>query len=89
MDANEKLRAQVTSLEIKSQQQKSKLAESKTRLQIEEGRQDDGNMTDSKGWKSAVVTRMYEERLHALDVELEKKVSFCFCLSLNCYFLPL
>ena len=75
METNEKLRAQITSLEIKVQQQKKQIGESKTRLEIEEGKQDDGEMMESKGWKSAVVTRMYEERLKALESELEKKVN--------------
>ena len=74
MDNNEKLRAQITSLEIKVEQQKREIGEGKTRLQIEEGKQDDGEMMESKGWKSAVVTRMYEERLKALEADLDKKV---------------
>lgn len=74
MDSNEKLRGQITSLEIKLEQQKSKIAETKTRQQIEEGRTDDGQGADGKGWKSAVVTRMYEDRLKSLEAELEKKV---------------
>ncbi|XP_053396760.1 centrosomal protein of 290 kDa-like [Mercenaria mercenaria] len=73
MDNNEKLRAQITSLEIKLEQQKGKVAESKTRLQIEEGKTEDGQGADGKGWKSAVVTRMYEDRLKSLEAELDKK----------------
>ena len=74
MDNNEKQRAQITSLEIKVEQQKKEIGESRTRLQIEEGKQEDGEVGDSKGWKSAVVTRMYEERLKALEADLDKKV---------------
>ena len=74
MESNEKLRAQLTSLEIKVEQQKREIGESKTRLQIEEGKQEDGEMMESKGWKSAVVTRMYEEKLKSLEADLEKKV---------------
>jgi hypothetical protein len=74
MDSNEKLRAQITSLEIKIEQQKGRMAESRTRLQIEEGKTEDGQGADGKGWKSAVVTRMYEDRLKSLEVEVDKKV---------------
>lgn len=74
MDTNEKLRAQVTSLEIKLEQQKGKIAESRTRLQIEEGKTEDAQGVEGKGWKSAVVTRMYEDRLKSLEADLEKKV---------------
>ncbi|XP_060598760.1 centrosomal protein of 290 kDa-like, partial [Ruditapes philippinarum] len=73
MDSNEKLRAQITSLEIKIEQQKGRMAESRTRLQIEEGKTEDGQGADGKGWKSAVVTRMYEDRLKSLEVEVDKK----------------
>ena len=73
MDSNEKLRAQIASLEIKVEQQKSRLSESRTRQQIEEARED-GAGTEGGGWKSAVVTRMYEDRVRALEVDLEKKV---------------
>lgn len=74
MESNEKLRAQITSLEIKLEQQKGRLAESKTRLQIEEGKTDDSQGAEGKGWKSAVVTRMYEDRLKSLEADLDKKV---------------
>ncbi|KAH3726744.1 centrosomal protein of 290 kDa-like [Dreissena polymorpha] len=75
MDTNEKLRAQITSLEIKVEQQKTRLTESKTRLQIEEGRAEEGTAGEGKGWKSAVVTRMYEDRVKSLEADLEKKTS--------------
>ncbi|XP_052811330.1 centrosomal protein of 290 kDa-like [Mya arenaria] len=72
MDTNEKLRANMTSLEIKVEQQKSRLTESKTRLQIEESK-DEGTGGEGRGWKSAVVTRMYEDRVKTLETDLEKK----------------
>ena len=81
MESNEKLRAQLTSLEIKVEQQKREIGESKTRLQIEEGKQEDGEMIESKGWKSAVVTRMYEEKLKSLEADLEKKVGIMLTLN--------
>ncbi|WAR07060.1 CE290-like protein [Mya arenaria] len=74
MDTNEKLRANMTSLEIKVEQQKSRLTESKTRLQIEESK-DEGTGGEGRGWKSAVVTRMYEDRVKTLETDLEKKVA--------------
>ncbi|KAL4233575.1 hypothetical protein ACF0H5_008256 [Mactra antiquata] len=73
MDTNEKLRAQLTSLEIKLEQQKTQLKESRTRLQIEECKTEDGQDGEGKGWKSAVVTRMYEDRLKSLENDLDKK----------------
>ena len=71
---NEKARAQITSLEIKLEQQKSRLMETKTRQQIEDGKMEESQGADGKGWKAAVVTRMYEDRLKSLESELEKKV---------------
>lgn len=52
------------------------LFEAKARLEIEEAKKPTSSSSDNKGWKSVVVTRMYEEKLRALEQDVEKKVLY-------------
>jgi len=58
------------------QQLKKDLDEKKTKLEIEEAKRPSTASLDNKGWKSAVVTRMYEGKMKALEEDVDKKVSF-------------
>ncbi|KAL3881749.1 hypothetical protein ACJMK2_028144 [Sinanodonta woodiana] len=73
MDSSEKLRIQIKNLEIKNEQLSRNVEDSKTKLEIEEAKRPNLQTMDTKGWKSVVVTRMYEEKIKAMEAELEKK----------------
>ena len=64
---------EIRNLELQREQLNSQLKESKSISELERDRPSTAAM-DSKGWKSAVVTRMYEGKLKDLEKELEKKV---------------
>lgn len=74
IESNEKLRMEIRNLEVQKEQLNSQLQESKSMSGLERERPGSSTNMDSKGWKSAVVTRMYEGKLKDLEKELEKKV---------------
>ena len=74
-EQNESLRLKIRQQEVTIEQLRKDLADSKTKLEIETAKHPSGGSADTKGWKSAVVTRMYEGKLKALEEDLEKKVS--------------
>lgn len=73
IESNEKLRMEIRNLEVQKEQLNSQLQESRSMSGLERERPGSSANMDSKGWKSAVVTRMYEGKLKDLEKELEKK----------------
>lgn len=65
---------EIRNLEVQKEQLNSQLQESRSMSGLERERPGSSANMDSKGWKSAVVTRMYEGKLKDLEKELEKKV---------------
>ncbi|XP_041354771.1 centrosomal protein of 290 kDa-like [Gigantopelta aegis] len=72
-DTNEKLRIKVRNLEVHQGHQDKKLTDTQSKLEINEAKRGSSQNMDSQGWKSAVVTRMYEKKINALELDLEKK----------------
>lgn len=86
IESNEKLRMEIRNLELQKEQLNSQLQESKSMSGLDRDRPGSSTAMDSKGWKSAVVTRMYEGKLKDLEKELEKKVRYikkCFVLNVK------
>ena len=75
---------EIRNLELQKEQLNSQLQESKSMSGLDRDRPGSSTAMDSKGWKSAVVTRMYEGKLKDLEKELDKKVSL-FCKDYICY----
>ncbi|XP_061195068.1 centrosomal protein of 290 kDa-like isoform X3 [Saccostrea echinata] len=73
IESNEKLRMEIRNLELQKEQLNSQLQDSKSMTGLERERPGGSGTMDSKGWKSAVVTRMYEGKLKDLEKEMEKK----------------
>ncbi|XP_055955000.1 centrosomal protein of 290 kDa-like [Patella vulgata] len=71
-ESNEKLRIDLRTQQMEKEQQTKKLEVTKSKLEIEEAKRPTTN-SDSKGWKSAVVTRMYEDQINSLESDIEKK----------------
>lgn len=65
---------EIRNLEVQKEQLNSQLQESRSMSGLERERPGSSANMDSKGWKSAVVTRMYEGKLKDLEKEVEKKV---------------
>ena len=76
MESNEKLRIKITQQELTIDHLQKELTELKDKLGGAEahGPAMSGSI-DNKVWKSAIVTRMYEGKLKALEADLEKKVN--------------
>ncbi|XP_071113169.1 centrosomal protein of 290 kDa-like [Haliotis cracherodii] len=72
-ETSEKLRVQLRSTELQSDHHHKELTDTRTKLEIEEAKRPNAMSSDTKGWKSAVVTRMYEEKIKGLEQDLEKK----------------
>ncbi|CAL1542937.1 unnamed protein product [Lymnaea stagnalis] len=72
-DENEKLRMKIRTLEVQGEHQDKELRTTKTKLEVESAKKPSLATLDSQGWKSAVQTRMYEEKIKAMEVDLEKK----------------
>ena len=63
-------------LELRGEQNDRELMDTKTKLEIEAAKRPSSTSiaSDQQGWKSAVMTRMYEEKLKGLEADIEKKV---------------
>uniref|UniRef100_A0A0B7A909 Uncharacterized protein n=1 Tax=Arion vulgaris TaxID=1028688 RepID=A0A0B7A909_9EUPU len=72
-DENEKLRMKIRSLKVQEEHQDKQLRSTKTKLEVETAKKSSMTALDSQGWKSAVQTRMYEEKIKAMETDLEKK----------------
>ncbi|KAH9503689.1 hypothetical protein Btru_067161 [Bulinus truncatus] len=72
-EENEKLRMKIRSLEVQAEHQDKELRSTKSKLEVEAVKKPSMSTLDSQGWKSAVQTRMYEEKIKAMEAELEKK----------------
>ena len=75
MEINEKLRIQIRQQELTIDQLSKDLDDAKEKLVLEEAKKPSTGSMDTKGWKSAVVTRMYEGKLKAMEEEVSKKVN--------------
>jgi hypothetical protein len=65
-------------VEMSNEQLKKEMKVVKAKSEIEEDRRSNAATSlglDGKGWTNAVATRMYEEKVKALQNDLEKKVS--------------
>ena len=75
-ETNEKLRIQMRNLELRGEKNDRELMDTKTKLEIEAAKRPSSTSisSDQQGWKSAVMTRMYEEKLKGLEADNEKRV---------------
>ena len=73
MENNEHLRIKIRQQELTIEQLTRECDEAKTK-HILNGTEPEKSGADVRGWKSAVVTRMYEGKMNALEEELSKKV---------------
>ncbi|KAK7503000.1 hypothetical protein BaRGS_00005626, partial [Batillaria attramentaria] len=73
-ETNEKLRIQIRDLELKGEQNDRELMDTRTKLEIESAKRPTSSVSDTQqGWKSAVMTRMYEEKIKSLETDNQKK----------------
>ncbi|XP_070190390.1 centrosomal protein of 290 kDa-like [Littorina saxatilis] len=74
-ETNEKLRVQLRNVELRGEQSERELLDTKTKLEIEAAKRPSSTSiaNDQQGWKSAVITRTYEEKIKALEADNEKK----------------
>jgi centrosomal protein CEP290 len=79
------LKIKMAGLENALIEKDDQIAQLEQRLQEAESRAPNLEGLDSKQWKSAVVTRMFEQKLKSMEGELEKKV----CLRDNIGYMPL
>ncbi|CAH1800117.1 unnamed protein product [Owenia fusiformis] len=73
IEANEKLRIEHKTLQTNHQKQQRDNEDLRKKLELESAKHPSLSSLDSKGWKSVVVTRMYEEKLKHLEDDMEKK----------------
>ncbi|XP_060063320.1 centrosomal protein of 290 kDa-like [Ylistrum balloti] len=73
MESNEKLRVDIRNLELQKEQIAAQLSEARSMSATGGDRPTLQTTMDSKGWKSAVVTRMYEGKLKDLETDVSKK----------------
>lgn len=74
-EANEKMRIQLRSLELRVEQNDRELMDARTKLEIEAAKRPSATATaDQQGWKSAVMTRTYEEKIRTLESDSDKRV---------------
>ena len=73
-EENERLRVKIRSLEVQGEHQDKELVSTRSRLEMEAAKKPSMATLDSQGWKSAVQTRMYEEKIRSMEADLEKKV---------------
>ncbi|KAL8221662.1 UNVERIFIED_CONTAM: hypothetical protein K2H54_073925 [Gekko kuhli] len=73
VENGEKLRIAKNSLEIINEKLTAKLEETVRKLSLAESRNPQLEGADSKGWKSIVITRMYENKMKEMDADIAKK----------------
>jgi centrosomal protein CEP290 len=74
METNEKLRIKLKQQEITNEQLQNKLSNAKEKLMVESTKQLSMSGMDSKEWKGVVVGKMNEEKIRALEEDVDKKV---------------
>ncbi|GFO27236.1 centrosomal protein of 290 kda-like, partial [Plakobranchus ocellatus] len=72
-EENERLRVKIRTLEVQGEHQDKELVSTKSRLEMEAAKKPSMATLDSQGWKSAVQTRMYEEKIRSMEADIEKK----------------
>ncbi|XP_054845400.1 centrosomal protein of 290 kDa [Eublepharis macularius] len=73
IENGEKLRIARNNLEILNEKLTAKLEETVRKLSLAESRNPQLEGADSKGWKSIVITRMYENKMKEMDADIAKK----------------
>ncbi|XP_077195096.1 centrosomal protein of 290 kDa isoform X2 [Paroedura picta] len=73
VENGEKLRIAKNSLAIMNEKLTVKLEETVRKLSLAESRNPQLEGADSKGWKSIVITRMYENKMKEMDADIAKK----------------
>ncbi|KAG7329538.1 hypothetical protein KOW79_007712 [Hemibagrus wyckioides] len=72
-EAAEKLRVEKSSLEVRNEKLKLEIEETNQKLLLAQSKGPALDGADSKTWKSKVVTRLFENKMKALENELSKK----------------
>ncbi|XP_046705257.1 centrosomal protein of 290 kDa isoform X3 [Silurus meridionalis] len=72
-EASEKLRVEKSSLEVRIEKLKLELEASNQKLLLAQAKGPSSDGADSKTWKSKVVTRLFENKMKALEDEVSKK----------------
>ncbi|KAK3535966.1 hypothetical protein QTP70_022859 [Hemibagrus guttatus] len=72
-EAAEKLRVEKSNLEIRNEKLKLELEETNQKFLLAQSKGPAVDGADSKTWKSKVVTRLFENKMKALENELSKK----------------
>ncbi|XP_047658167.1 centrosomal protein of 290 kDa isoform X2 [Tachysurus fulvidraco] len=72
-EAAEKLRVEKSSLEVRNEKLKLELEETNQKLLLAQSKVPSIDRADTKTWKSQVVTRLFENKMKALEMELSKK----------------
>ncbi|XP_048357510.1 centrosomal protein of 290 kDa [Sphaerodactylus townsendi] len=73
IENGEKLRIAKNNLEIINEKLTAKLEETVRKLSLAESKNPQLEGADSKGWKSIVITRMYENKMKEMDADIAKK----------------
>lgn len=73
-DENDKLRMQIRLLRVQGEHQDKELRSTRTKLEVEAAKKPSITSVDSQGSMSAIQTRMYEEKIRVMEIELDKKV---------------
>ena len=76
IESNKTTKIKMAGLENTLSEKDNYIAQLEQRLQEAEDRAPNLEGLDTKQWKSAVVTRMFEQKLKLMEGELEKKVRF-------------
>lgn len=74
IENSKSMKIKMAALENTVKERNERIVELEQRLQEAESRAPNLEGLDSKQWKSAVVTRMFEQKLKSVETELEKKV---------------
>ncbi|XP_033101363.1 centrosomal protein of 290 kDa-like isoform X2 [Anneissia japonica] len=75
VEDNKKLRLSKSQMEVDMNKTTRDLQQSQQKLELEQARGVKTEASDSKSWKSIVVTRMYEEKMKNMELDIEKKSS--------------
>ncbi|XP_071943126.1 centrosomal protein of 290 kDa-like [Antedon mediterranea] len=75
VEENKKLRFTKSQMEVDMNKSTRDLQQSQQKLELEQARTSKTEVSDSKSWKSIVVTRMYEEKMNNMELDLDKKTS--------------
>ena len=83
IEASKMLKVKIAALENDLKDKNDEIRRLEGRLREAESRVPNLEGLDSKQWKSAVATRMFEQKVKSLEGELEKKVNFEIVLTIS------